>query len=117
MSFKDEFLKLPPGKEREDLVYKAVISQGPPKMVPVTVPGPDGSKITYNVSSDYLNIDGIRVPMTGATAQRIANHFKMHLPTSKQERQIFDAADTKLPATPMSRWSNDSVVNIIQDRM
>jgi len=38
MSFKDEFLKLPPGKARDELVYKAVISQGRPKnLVPVTV--------------------------------------------------------------------------------
>lgn len=58
MSFKDEYLKLPPGKAREDLVYKAVISQGPPKnLVPVTVPGPNGSKITYNVLPDYISVD------------------------------------------------------------
>lgn len=103
MSFKDEFLKLPPGKARDELVYKAVISQGRPKnLVPVTVPGPNGSKITYNVQKDYCMVDGIRVPVTGVVAQRIADHFGMSLPTVKIDRQVWDAAKIKLKPTPMS---------------
>lgn len=103
MSFKEEFLKLPPGPAREELIYKAVIAQGPPKqLVPITVPGPNGTKITYKVLSDYITLEGIRVPMTGATAQRIANHFSMNLPTTKMDRQIWEAANTKLKPSPMS---------------
>jgi len=103
MSFKDEFMKLPPGAAREELVYQAAIKQGPPKnLVPVTVDGPGGTKITYKTMADYLIIDGIRVPMTPVTAQRIANHFGMVLPTSKMSKQIYDAAKTKVRAAPLS---------------
>jgi hypothetical protein len=103
MSFKDKFLATRPGPAREALIYNEVISMGPPKnLVPVTIDGPGGSKITYRVMPDYLMIEGIRVPMTGVTAQRIANHFGMTLPTTKMEKQIWDAADTKIPPKPMS---------------
>jgi hypothetical protein len=103
MSFKDDFLKTPPGPKREQLIYNAIINQGPPKnLVPVTVDGPNGIKITYKVMPDYVSIDGIRVPMTGTTAQKIADHFGMNLPTTKQSKQIWQAADTKLKPTPMS---------------
>jgi hypothetical protein len=103
MSFKDEFLKTPPGPAREALVYNAIIQQGPPKnLVPVTVPGPGGTKITYQTMADYITIDGIRVPMTPVTAQRVANHFGMMLPTSKMSQQIYEAAKTKVRANPLS---------------
>lgn len=103
MSFKDEFLKTPAGPAREALVYNAIIQQGPPKnLVPVTVPGPNGTKITYKVMADYVMIDGIRVPMTPVTAQKVANHFGMSLPTAKMSQQIYNAADTKVRAPPLS---------------
>jgi hypothetical protein len=103
MSFKDEFLKTPPGPAREELVYRAAIQQGSPKnLVPVTVPGPNGTKITYQAMSDYVMIDGIRVPMAPTTAQRVANHFGMVLPTAKMSQQIYDAAKTKVRANPLS---------------
>jgi len=103
MSFKDEFLKTPAGPKREQLIYNTLVSMGPPKnLVPVTVDGPKGVKITYKVMPDYVSIDGIRVPMTGTTAQRVADHFGMNLPTTKMSKQIWQAADTKLPPTPMS---------------
>lgn len=103
MSFKDEFLKLPPGPARENLIYNAVISMGPPKnLIPVTVPGPNGIKITYYTMPDVISIDGIRATMTAVTAQRIADHFGMHLPTDKMSKQIWEAADTKIRANPLS---------------
>jgi len=103
MSFKEKFLKLPPGKERDNLVYQAVIAQGPPKnLVPVTVPGPNGSKITYYVMPDYISVENVRVPVTGEIAQRIANSFNMVLPTTKIDKQVWDAAKIKLKPTPMS---------------
>ncbi len=105
MSFKDQFLSLKPGPEREKLIFDAVMAKGKPtdaQLVPVTISLPDGSKLTYKVLPDFLQIDGIRVPVTGVTAQRIANAFGMSLPTAKMSKQIWDAADTKLAPQPMS---------------
>lgn len=103
--FKSKFLKLKPGPEREQLVFSEVVKRGKSvlgKLVPITVPGPAGTKITYEVMPDYLTIDGLRVPMSGQTAQRVANNFGMSLPTSKMDKQIWEAADTKLRPPPLS---------------
>ena len=106
MSFKDEFAKLKPGPARDALVFKAITSL--PKatieksLVPITVNGPNNTKITYKVMPDYIMIDGIRVPMAGNTAQQVANFFGMNLPTPKMVNQIYDAANVKLTAKPMS---------------
>ncbi len=103
MSFKNEFLKMQPGPAREALVYNALIAQGPPKnLVPVTVPGPNGTQITYKTMPDYVSIDGLRVTLTPSTAQRLANAWGMSLPTAKMSQQIYNAADTKVRAPPLS---------------
>jgi hypothetical protein len=103
MTFKEKFLATPPGPEREKLIFNAVINQGPPKdLVPVEVPGPNNSKIRYFVMPDFISIEGIRVPLTGSTAQKIADYFHMNLPTPKISKQIWQNADTKLEATPLS---------------
>lgn len=102
-SFKEAFLKLPPGPEREQLVYDEVIKRNlKANLVPITVEGPNGTKITYKVMPDYIAIDGIRVPMAGKTAQKVADHFGMVLPTDKMSDQIYDAADVKLRPPPLS---------------
>ena len=102
-TFKDLFLKTPPGPAREELIYKEALKNGPPKnLVPVTIPGPNGIKITYNVMPDYFMIDGIRVTMAPSTAQKVADHFNMVLPTDKMSQQIYNAADMKVRATPLS---------------
>ena len=102
-SFKEAFLKTPPGKAREELIYNELTKRGPPKqLVPVTVDGPGGTKITYRVMPDYVMIDGIRVTMAPATAQRVADFLKMKLPTDKMSKQIYQAADTKVRAVPLS---------------
>lgn len=101
--FRDKFAKMPQGPAREELIYQEAIKMGPPKnLVPITVQLPDGSKLTYYVMSDYLTLDGIRVPLTGQTAQRIANHFGMYLPTTKMSKQIWTAADGKIQPAPLS---------------
>ncbi len=101
--FRSEFIKLKAGPKREELVYNEIIRRGlKPKMVPITVPGPDGSKITYKAMSDYVMLDGLRIPMSGQTAQKVANHFGMSLPTSKMTQQIWEAADTKIKSKPLS---------------
>lgn len=100
--FKRKFLSLGPGKEREDLIYQAAISRPLPKLVPIKVKDPSGIIVKYDVMPDYLTIDGIRVPLSPITAQRIANHFGMTLPTAKMSKQIWQAADGKVTPTPMS---------------
>lgn len=103
ISFKDKFLQTPPGAAREALIYNELVKLGPPKqLVPVTIDGPNGTKITYNVMPDYVMIDGIRVTMAPVTAQKVANHFNMKLPTDKMSKQIYQAADTKVRAAPLS---------------
>lgn len=105
MGFKEEFLKLPPGSQREDLVYQYAIKIGPPKTVPLTVNGPNNTKITYYVMPDYLMIDGIRAPMTASTAQKIANHYGMQLPNAALAKEIYNQAKQKgnaISAKPLS---------------
>lgn len=106
-SFRTQFISMPPGKEREEFIYQAAIKQPLPKLVPVQVTDPKtGIKVQYDVMPDYLMIDGIRVPVSAPTAQRLANHFGMTLPTAKMSKQIWDAADTKVKPTPMSGGAN-----------
>jgi hypothetical protein len=102
-SFKEAFLKLPPGPKREKLVFDEVTKRNlKSNLVPITIDGPNGTKITYKVMPDYITIDGIRVPMAGRTAQKVADHFGMVLPTDKMSDQIYDAADVKLRPPPLS---------------
>lgn len=103
MSFKDEFIKMQPGPAREQFLFNEIIKRGPPtNLVPVSITGPNNVKITYKVMPDYINIDGVRAPLAPATAQRVADYFKMKLPTGKISKQIYDAAGTKVRATPLS---------------
>jgi hypothetical protein len=102
-SFQKQFLKTPEGPDREQLVYNTVIANGKPKeLVPITIDGPNGIKITYNVMPDYVKVNGLRVTIAPSTAQKIADHFNMKLPTDKISQQVYQAADTKVRATPLS---------------
>lgn len=101
-NFKKQFLKIPEGQNRDQMVYDAIIANGKPELVPVTVTGPNGVKLTYNVTPDYVKINGFRVTVPPSVAQRVANHFDMKLPTDKMSQQIYDAADTKVRAIPLS---------------
>ncbi|MDP2696405.1 MAG: hypothetical protein Q8O87_04145 [bacterium] len=101
-SFREKFLTTPAGPAREQLVYNEIIKRKPINLVNVSVPGPKGTIITYQVMPDYITIDGIRVPMTYKTAQKVADFFGMELPTSKMSKQIWQAADVKIRPTPLS---------------
>ena len=102
-NFKEEFLKTPPGPAREALIFNELTRRGAPKqLVPITIDGPNGIKLTYHVMPDYIMIDGVRVTMAPATAQKVADHFNMRLPTDKISKQIYQAADTKVRAVPLS---------------
>lgn len=106
--FKSKFLKLKAGPEREKLVFDEVIKRGSStfgNMVPITVPGPGDTKITYKAMARPIIIDGFSVPMSGSTLQKIANHFGMSLPTSKIIEQIWDEAGkvgVQVAARPLS---------------
>jgi hypothetical protein len=105
MSFREEFAKTPAGPKREQLIYETVVRQGKPATVPITVDGPGGTKITYKVMPDHVMVDRVRVPMTGITAQKIADNFGMQLPTAKMSQQIYDTARAKgtaISAKPLS---------------
>jgi hypothetical protein len=102
-SFRRKFLATPEGPERENLVYNAVVAAGKPaELTPITVNGPGGIKLTYNVMPDYVKVNGIRVTIAPSTAQRIAARFNMSLPTDKMSQQIYNAADIKTRAIPLS---------------
>lgn len=124
MSFKDEYAKFKqPSQARENFVYNAITSlpkeQILKSMKPITVKKPDGSEVTYKVMTDYVSIDGFRVPMSGQTAQRVADHFGLSLPSSAQTKEIYDNS-VKIPAKPLSgsgttidgkNYSGNDVVN------
>lgn len=125
MSFRDEYAKFDkPSPAREAFVLKSILDL--PKeqilnsMKSITVNGPNGTKISYKVMPDYIKIDGDRVPMTGVTAQKVADHFGLNLPTPKQVLEIHQNADVKVSAKPLSgsgvnvngkQYSGNDVVN------
>lgn len=123
-TFKELYTNMKPGPSREALIYQYAIQQGKPKLLPITVPGPNNTKITYQVMPDFLMIDGIRVTLTPTTAQRIADAFGMQIPTAKMADQIYQSSN-KIPARPLSgsgvtidgrHYSGDEVTrNLISD--
>jgi hypothetical protein len=51
---------------------------------------------------DYIAVDGMRVPMSGNTAQQVANHFGLSLPSAQMAQDIHNHADVKIVAQPLS---------------
>lgn len=120
MSFKDDFARTAAGPKREALVYRTVLEQGKPtNLAPVTVDGPNGTKITYYVTTDFLNTDGVWLPMTGVTAQMVADYFGMYLPTPKMSKQIYAQAATKIMPAPLSGtgYGQYSAQQVVQSRI
>ncbi len=102
-NFKKALLNLKPGSGREDFIFDQVTKSCPfDNMVPITVPGPGGTKITYKVMPDFVMIDGQRITMSAHTAQRIANHCDLRMPPEKMAKQIYDKAETKVRPAPLS---------------
>jgi hypothetical protein len=66
----------------------------------------DGHECTCEATSDYLAIgsddDFVRMPMTPASAQRIADAFGCSLPTRKMVNDIYAQADVKLEPKPLT---------------
>ena len=103
MGFREEYAKFPqPSKEREAFVYRAVTSLPRDKilasMKPITVDMPNGVKRTYKVMPDYFSIENTRVPMSGQTAQRVADFFGLSMPTADLSKAIYQKS-VKLNAT------------------
>lgn len=79
----------------------------------------DGSKhqVTLRVSPDYLSVgseqDYLRVPLTPYTAQLIADITGCILPTSKMVDEIYNAASTKLPPSPLTE-DRESLATFLQ---
>lgn len=74
-------------------------------MVPVTITGPDGTAITFDVASDYLAVgtteDALRMPLLPKTAQTIANDRGMLLPTPRLVYETWRQAPIKLTPQPL----------------
>lgn len=107
MGFKEEYAKFSkPSAEREAFVLKTLLSlpreQIVRNMKTVTVKKPDGTTISYKVMPDYITVDGMRVPMSGNTAQQVADHFGLSLPSAQMAQDIYDNADVKVAAQPLS---------------
>ena len=107
MSFKEEYAKFTkPSPEREAFVLRTLLALPREQLIqgmkPVTVKKPDGTTITYNVMPDYITVDGMRVPMSGNTAQEVANHFGLSLPSAQMAQDIHNQADVKVVAQPLS---------------
>lgn len=107
MSFKDDYAKFSqPSLEREAFVYKAITGLSRDQIIksmkPISIKRQDGATITYLVMPDYIMIDGVRVPMSGNTAQRVADHFGLSLPTAQMAKEIYQHADVKVSAKPLS---------------
>lgn len=107
MGFKEEYAKFSkPSAEREAFVLKTLLSlpreQIVRNMKTITVKKPDGTTISYKVMPDYISVDGMRVPMSGNTAQQVADHFGLSLPSAQMAQDIYDNADVKVTAQPLS---------------
>lgn len=107
MGFKEDYLRFgQPSARREQFVLDTLTSlprdQVVKTMKPITISKPDGSKITYEVMTDYITVDGMRVPMSGVTAQKVADHFGLNLPTPRMVDEIYKNADVQVTAQPLS---------------
>jgi len=99
--------------EREEAVLQEVLRGNVPdrsrQLRPVTLSGRGADGRVHNVETfvapDYLEIgsdeDAVRMPMTPATAQRIADATGASLPTSRMVDAIYRAADVKLAPQPL----------------
>jgi hypothetical protein len=111
--FKEQFAKLG-GAAREALIL-AYIDAGlvdRPKLVQMPVKDPkDPNKtlMSMEVMPDYFTIEGMPVQMSALTADKIAKHFGLTLPTREMTRATYSGAKNKIPGQPaMHRLGDDS---------
>ncbi len=107
MGFREEFLKFKqPSPQREQFVYNSAIktskSEITSTMKPIEVKRPNGDTAIFEVMPDYFKIEGMRVPMAGVTAQRVADYFGLRLPTPQVAEDIYKSANIRFSAKPLS---------------
>ena len=92
---------------RMDAVYAAVVANAAVRWPMSKVPVSDGKLSGYLlVADDYVSLgtpdDFVRVPLDAPTAQKVANHLGMLLPTTKIVDLVWRAAAVKLQPMAMT---------------
>ena len=80
----------PPAGAARERYFEAAVD------APTFVRIPVGNGIEVAVSNDYLQAQGIRVPLWPSTAQRVADRFGAMLPTKKLVDLIWQNATVKI---------------------
>lgn len=105
--------KLPPA-DREEALARELIRGNLPDFLrrfrSITVRGRDSAggehTAAFEVMPDYLAVgsdtDFVRVPLTPATAQRVADAFGCSLPTRKVVDEVYRTAEVKLEPRPLT---------------
>ena len=107
-AFMESISHLPPGRQRDRAILDEILSGNIPdasRNLQEMVINRDGREIRMNAMSDYLaigsNEDNIRVPMTPAVAQAIADRTGTSLPTDRLVDDIHNQS-RQLNMAPMS---------------
>ena len=107
-AFMDSISHLPPGRQRDQAILNEILSGNIPdasRNLQEMVINRNGREIRLNAMSDYLaigsNEDNIRVPMTPAVAQAIADRTGTSLPTERLVDDIHSQS-RQLNMAPMS---------------
>jgi hypothetical protein len=98
-----------PAAAREAAIVQEILRGNVPdflrKLVPVTLKA-GGRTVVVHVMPDYLAVgsdeDFLRVPMTPASARRIADPFGFTLPTPKIVDAVYASAEVKLEPRPLT---------------
>ncbi len=101
-AFRKKLLEMKPGPERQKFILDAALAKGKPNTVPVSIPLPDGGKMTYWVMPSYLSVDGVNLPISAEDNQRLADAWGMVLPTNKIITQVYQNASKKIDPRPLS---------------
>ena len=103
-AFAETIADLPP-KAREAAIIQEIVRGNIPEFQRKFCTVRAG-RCTYQVMPDYLAIgsddDYVRMPMTPASAQAIADVFGCSLPTRKMVNDIYAAAEVKLEPKPLT---------------
>ena len=106
--FMQSISNLPPGPQRDQAVLREILSGNIPENsrdLQEIVVNRNGREIRMNVMSDYLSIgsneDNVRIPMTPAVAQAIADRTGTSLPTDRIVDDIHSQS-RQLHMAPMS---------------
>lgn len=112
---------IPPDvKERERyLLGEARAGRAVPLWAPLFVELPDGRTLVLSVSSDALQVEGVRLPVTAATQDQLAAIYGALPLTARLADLIYAAAATKLPPYPSgsAAWAKTPYFRQITTRL